>query len=197
MKQYLLSVYHAEDFRPSPEAMEKIFRDVAAFNEELVAAGAWVFAGGLQPASTATVLRLDGDDVITVPGPFAGVREPIGRCWIIKAPHDKAGLERGPKATARTPSLAKSARSRRKPKTDPGLAGRPVRAGRALRPQVMLPSARPMLVRARRVAGDRRVRAGGASVSIWGAAMSTVAMCHPGGKPHRVARWNHPRFPAE
>jgi hypothetical protein len=99
MKQYLLSVYHAEDFRPSPEAMEKIFRDVAAFNEELVAAGAWVFAGGLQPASTATVLRLDGDDVVTVPGPFADTKQPIGGCWIIKAPDDDAALEWGRKAT--------------------------------------------------------------------------------------------------
>ena len=40
MKQYLRSVYHAEDLRPSPEVMQKIFTDVAAFNEELVAAGA-------------------------------------------------------------------------------------------------------------------------------------------------------------
>jgi len=97
--QYLLSVYHAEDFAPSPETMEKIFRDVAAFNEELVAAGAWVFAGGLQPTSTATSLRLDGDQVVTTPGPFNQDREPIGGCWIIKAPDLDSALEWGRKAT--------------------------------------------------------------------------------------------------
>ena len=68
-------MHHAEDFRPSPEAMQKIFTDVAAFNEELVAAGAWIFAGGLQPTSTATMLRLQGDEVVTTPGPIEQSKE--------------------------------------------------------------------------------------------------------------------------
>ena len=99
MKQYLLSVHHAEDFRPSPEAMQKIFKDVAAFNEELVTAGAWIFAGGLQPTSTATTLRLQGDEVVTIPGPIAEGKEPIGGCGIIKAPERDTALEWGRKAT--------------------------------------------------------------------------------------------------
>ena len=57
MKQYLLSVYHPEDYGLEPEAMEKIRADVGAVNVELQQAGAWVFAGGLYPASTATVVR--------------------------------------------------------------------------------------------------------------------------------------------
>jgi hypothetical protein len=99
MRQYLLSVHHAEDFRPSPEAMQKIFTDVAAFNEELVAAGAWIFAGGLQPTSTATTLRLQGDEVVTIPGPIEQATEPIGGCWIIKAPDLDTALDWGRKAT--------------------------------------------------------------------------------------------------
>ena len=99
MKQYLLSVHHAEDFRPSPETVQKIFKDVAAFNEELVAAGAWIFAGGLQPTSTATTLRLQGGEVVTTPGPIAQGKEPIGGCWIIKAPDLDTALEWGRKAT--------------------------------------------------------------------------------------------------
>ena len=35
-------------------------RDVDALNQEIKAAGAWVFAGGLHPPSTATVVRLAG-----------------------------------------------------------------------------------------------------------------------------------------
>ena len=30
MKQYLLSVYHPEDYSPAPEAQEKIMQDVDA-----------------------------------------------------------------------------------------------------------------------------------------------------------------------
>lgn len=99
MKQYLLSVHHSEGFAPAPEVMDKLMRDVAAFNEELVAAGAWVFAGGLQPTSAATVVRLEGDEVVTTAGPFAQIEEPIGGCWIIRAPDLDAALEWGRKAT--------------------------------------------------------------------------------------------------
>jgi hypothetical protein len=52
-----------------------------------------------RPAGTATVLRLQGGDVITTPGPFSHDTEPIGGCWIIKAPDDDAALEWGRKAT--------------------------------------------------------------------------------------------------
>jgi hypothetical protein len=58
MKQYLLSVYQPEGPIPAPEVMERISRDLDTLNQELKAAGAWVFAGGLYPPSTATVVRL-------------------------------------------------------------------------------------------------------------------------------------------
>ncbi len=35
-------------------------KDLDAVNEEIKAAGAWVFAGGLHPPSTATVVAVDG-----------------------------------------------------------------------------------------------------------------------------------------
>ena len=47
-------MYHPEDSIPEPEAIQKITADVAALNTELQQAGAWVFAGGLFPSSTAT-----------------------------------------------------------------------------------------------------------------------------------------------
>jgi hypothetical protein len=65
MKQYLLSVYEVDgEPAPSPEAMDKIYHDVDAVNEELKSAGAWVFAGGLHPRSSATVLRVQNDEVL-------------------------------------------------------------------------------------------------------------------------------------
>ena len=99
MRQYLLSVYHPEDSIPEPEAIQKITADVAALNTELQQAGAWVFAGGLFPSSTATVVHLEGGDVITTDGPFAEGKEHIGGIWVIRAPDLDAALDWGRRAT--------------------------------------------------------------------------------------------------
>jgi hypothetical protein len=99
MKQYLLSVYHPEDWVPEPDVMDQIYKDVDTVNAEMQAAGAWVFAGGLHPSSTATTVRLQGDDVLTTDGPFVEGKEHIGGFWVIKAPDLDAALEWGRKAT--------------------------------------------------------------------------------------------------
>jgi hypothetical protein len=73
MKQYLLAVYHPEAGPSlSPEEMEQSFKDTGAVNDEMQAAGAWVFAGGLHPPSTATTVSVRGDEVITTGGPGCG-----------------------------------------------------------------------------------------------------------------------------
>ena len=92
MKQYLVSVYHPEENDFSTETMEAIFRDVDTLNGELQASGAWVFAGGLHPASTATVVRLDGGEVLTTDGPFAESREHLGGFYIVAAEDLDAAL---------------------------------------------------------------------------------------------------------
>jgi hypothetical protein len=99
VKQYLLSIYHPDEPIPEPEVMEKIVRDVTALNEELQAAGAWVFAAGLHPSTTATVLQARGGDVLVTDGPFAEGKEHIGGFWVIKALDLDAALEWGRKAT--------------------------------------------------------------------------------------------------
>jgi hypothetical protein len=101
MKQYMLSVYHAEgsEYAPSPEAMEEIFRDVDALNGELRSKGAWVFAGGLHPSSTATVVRAEGDEILTTDGPYVEGKEHVGGFWVIKAEDLDEALEWGRKAT--------------------------------------------------------------------------------------------------
>lgn len=48
-----------------------MFADVEAFNEKLRDSGAWVFAGGLQPPDTATVVRIEPDNAVLTDGPFA------------------------------------------------------------------------------------------------------------------------------
>ncbi len=99
MKQYLLSVYHPEYREIAPADLEKIMQDVDALNDEIRAASAWVFAGGLHPSSTATVLQLKDGEVLTTDGPFVEGKEHIGGFWVIKAPDLDVALEWGRKAT--------------------------------------------------------------------------------------------------
>jgi hypothetical protein len=93
MKQYLLSVHSVEGSAPpSPEAMQKMFADTAAFNQVLQAEGAWVFGGGLFPPDTATVVSVRDGEVLTTDGPFAEGKEHIGGFWVIKAADLDAAL---------------------------------------------------------------------------------------------------------
>ena len=82
MKQYLLSVYQPEG-DASPEVLANVTRDLDALNQEMKAAGAWVFAAGLHPPSTATVVRLRDGDVLTTDGPFAEGKEHLGGFTIV------------------------------------------------------------------------------------------------------------------
>jgi hypothetical protein len=95
VKQYLLSVYQPEGPVPPPEVLERIMGNLDALNQELKAAGAWVFAGGLHPPSTATVVRLKDGKVLTTDGPFAEGKEHLGGFTIVKAPDLDAALEWG------------------------------------------------------------------------------------------------------
>jgi hypothetical protein len=100
MRQYLLSVHFvAGSPPPSPEAMQKAYDDVAAFNSEVQDAGAWVFAGGLQPPDEATVVRFQDGKVLATDGPFAEGKEHIGGFWVISVADPDAALEWAAKAT--------------------------------------------------------------------------------------------------
>jgi hypothetical protein len=79
MGHYLLSVYTPSDGTPpTPTELEAIMNDVEAFNQELRAAGAWVFSGGLEAPDTATVVRLQEGGVLTTDGPFLEAKEYLG-----------------------------------------------------------------------------------------------------------------------
>lgn len=95
MAQYLLSVWHDEDYVVDfeSEEMQRVGPQVEAFNAELQASGAWVFANGLHPASTATVVRVTGDDVSMTDGPYAESKEQMGGFWIIDVPDLDSALD--------------------------------------------------------------------------------------------------------
>ena len=99
MAHYLLSVYTpADGTPPAPEELDAIMKEVAAYNQELRDAGAWVFSGGLGAPETATVLRLQDGDVLITDGPFAEAKEYLGGFDIIDVPDLDAALEWGRKA---------------------------------------------------------------------------------------------------
>ena len=101
MTQYLLSVHHSPDAPPPPpEDMQKAFQQVDTFNQEVMAAGAWVFGGGLEPPDIATVVRTAGGDTVTTDGPFAESKEQLGGFWIIEAPDLDAALDWAAKGSA-------------------------------------------------------------------------------------------------
>jgi hypothetical protein len=86
MKNYLLTVcYPAGSTQPGPDALQTIMREVSAVQQEMQAAGAWVFSGGLHPANTATVLRHQRGDIIVTDGPFIESKEQIGGITVLKA----------------------------------------------------------------------------------------------------------------
>jgi hypothetical protein len=102
MKQYLLSVYQPDGPAPAPEVLGAIMQRVHAVREEMKAAGAWVFAGGLHEPSTATVVRVQDGEVLTVDGPFVEGKEHIGGFSIVRAPDLDAALEWGRKLAKAT-----------------------------------------------------------------------------------------------
>jgi hypothetical protein len=95
MTQYMLSVNHVEG-EPTPTdpaEIQPIYDAVDAFNEKVREAGAWVFAGGLQPIETTTTVDGRGAEPIVTDGPFVESKEWLGGFWIIEAPDLDAALK--------------------------------------------------------------------------------------------------------
>jgi hypothetical protein len=91
MTQYLMSVHGSVERNEfgnygSKEEMEAAFAATGAFNDKLMAEGYWVFGGGLEPGTTATVVDGQGDAPVVTDGPYLETKELIGGFWIIEAP---------------------------------------------------------------------------------------------------------------
>jgi hypothetical protein len=83
MTHYLLSVLHDSSDLATAEEMAAI----DAFNEQLVADGHWVFAGGLASPGTATVVDSRDGDAVFTDGPYLESKEFVVGFWVIEAPH--------------------------------------------------------------------------------------------------------------
>jgi hypothetical protein len=93
MTQYFLSLPHDSEEEPTMESMDpaelqEVIAQVEAFNTALQETGAFRFAGGLQPPSTATTVDATGGGPELTPGPFAEAKEYLGGFWVIEADND-------------------------------------------------------------------------------------------------------------
>ncbi|MFF1816054.1 YciI family protein [Kribbella sp. NPDC058245] len=92
MTQYLLSIYQPDGPVPEPEALAKIMGELQVVNEEMQAAGVWVFAAGLHPPETATVVKAARGEVLVTDGPFTEGKEHLGGFTVIEAEDLDAAL---------------------------------------------------------------------------------------------------------
>jgi hypothetical protein len=84
MRQYMLAVHSVEGAPAmSDEETQRMYRRVEKVNGELLAAGAWVFGGGLLPPENATVVRVDNGRTTMTDGPFAETKEQLGGFWVL------------------------------------------------------------------------------------------------------------------
>ena len=95
MKQYLLAVHMIEgEPTPAEAEMQRSYQAVDKFNSELMASGEWVFAGGLHPPDTATVVRATA----------ARSSPPTARSPRPRSRSAASGSSRRPTSTRRSPS---------------------------------------------------------------------------------------------
>ena len=80
---YMLGVRIDESVSWSDEEMETMFAQVGAVNDEIKAAGVWVFAGGLATSASATVVRVENGTTSMTDGPFAETKEQLGGFYVI------------------------------------------------------------------------------------------------------------------
>lgn len=104
MTQYLLTVPHDSDEEPTmatmdPAELEAAMAATGAIIEELVSTGAFVFAGGLHPPSSAITVDNTGDSLSTVNAPFVKAPEYVGGFWIIDVADEATAVEWAAKAS--------------------------------------------------------------------------------------------------
>ena len=88
MPRYLLSTHSVAGATREPmteEQMQKAWAPIQALEAEMKSAGAWVFSARLHDPDTATVVRVSGDEVVTMDGPFVEAKEHLAGFYIIEA----------------------------------------------------------------------------------------------------------------
>jgi hypothetical protein len=98
MEQYLVAIYHPDDFNPATQD-EAMIRDITALNLEMKAAQVRIFVGGLSPANNAKSLRKQPDGkALFTDGPYTEAKEHIGGFWVLAVANLDEAMEWARKA---------------------------------------------------------------------------------------------------
>ena len=108
MTQYFLTVPHDSASEPTMESMQEfdpadfaaVIAAVDAFNAELKESGAFVFAGGLNPPSTAKTVDASSGEPRVLDEPFVEAPSYVGGFWVIEAADEAAAVEWATRASA-------------------------------------------------------------------------------------------------
>ena len=98
MTQYLVAIHHPDDYDPIASEDAAMDHDIDVLNDEMRAAGAIVFVGGLQPVASAVSVRKRNGELVVTDGPYMETKEHIGGFWVLEAPDMDTALAWGRKA---------------------------------------------------------------------------------------------------
>jgi hypothetical protein len=87
MKTYLITLYSPPGPPPDEVDLTRVMADLEVVNDEIRAAGGWVFAGGLGDLDAATTITTprDGSGQLLTDGPFLEAKEHLGGLSIVRA----------------------------------------------------------------------------------------------------------------
>ena len=108
MTQYFLTMPHDSATEPTMASMQEfdpaelaaVMAAVDAFNTALKDSGAWLFAGGLHPPSTAKTVDVTSGETRVLDEPFVEAPAYVGGFWVIEAADESAAVEWAAKASA-------------------------------------------------------------------------------------------------
>ncbi|GAA4383143.1 YciI family protein [Agromyces bauzanensis] len=108
MTQYFLTMPHDSATEPTMASMQEldpaelaaVMAAVDEFNTALKDSGAWLFAGGLNPPSTAKTVDVTSGETRVLDEPFVEAPSYVGGFWVIEAADDAAAVEWAARASA-------------------------------------------------------------------------------------------------
>jgi len=85
--QYLLMIYRNEAEMNAVSAADgqKMMKEYETFTQSIIQSGNFKAGDRLQPASTATTVRVRDGKILTTDGPFAETREQLGGYYLVEA----------------------------------------------------------------------------------------------------------------
>ena len=108
MTQYFLTMPHDSATEPTMASMQEfdpaelaaVMAAVDEFNTALKDSGAWLFAGGLNPPSTAKTVDATSDETRVLDEPFVEAPSYVGGFWVIEAADEASAIDWATRASA-------------------------------------------------------------------------------------------------